>query len=230
MQVMLDRFYAFLEGPLFPKSRGLLLVLLVPLAISFWFPLWRITMTAPQYPNGLTLDIYSYKVEGGHEGKDVAEINILNHYIGLTHIDRESLSDLDWMPFALGALMLIALRTAVIGNVRALVDLSVLTVYVLGFALFRYVYKMYVIGHHLDPDAPVKVAPFMPVIVGTKQMANFMTEAWPQLGAVLVGVYALGVVGVLAWHLVSGRRTAIRANRPAQPAGPAPRGATPAHP
>ncbi len=226
MQLMLDRFYAFLEGPLFKKSRVVLLLLLVPLLASFWFPLWRITMTAPQYPTGLTLDIYSYKVEGGHEGKDVAEINILNHYIGMAHIDRQSLSDLDWMPFALGVLFLLALRTAAIGNVRALVDLSVLTSYVLGFALFRYVYKMYTIGHDLSPDAPMKVAPFMPVIIGKKQMANFDTEAWPQAGAVLIGVFALGVVGTLLWHLVAGRRQATRA---ARPTGPAPSGAQPAH-
>ena len=40
-------------------------------------------MFAPQYPDGLRLDIYSHKLEGGSSGQDVKEINVLNHYIGM---------------------------------------------------------------------------------------------------------------------------------------------------
>ena len=38
----------------------------VLLAAVFIFPLWNLTMFAPQYPDGLRLDIYSYKLEGGN--------------------------------------------------------------------------------------------------------------------------------------------------------------------
>lgn len=212
MKLMLDRFYKWLESPLIPWSRALLLALLIPMAVSFWFPLWRVSMTAPQYPNGLYVDIYSYKVEGGDEGNHLTEINILNHYIGMKHIDRALYSELDWLPFAFGALMLLALRTATVGTVRSLLDLSVLTVYVFGFAFFRYAYKLYVLGHTLDPAAPMHVDPFMPVIVGKKQVANFLTEAWPQLGAYLAGVFILGVMGLTLWHLIAGRRRAKKAD------------------
>ena len=60
MKIMLARFYEFIDRPMFAPSRLVLLALLIPLALSFWFPLWRITMTAPQYPKGLIVDIYSY--------------------------------------------------------------------------------------------------------------------------------------------------------------------------
>ena len=57
----------------------------------------------------------------------------------------------------IGALAIIALRVAAIGNVSALVDVVVMTTYVSCFAFRRFVYTLYIFGHHLRPDAPVKV-------------------------------------------------------------------------
>jgi hypothetical protein len=126
-------------------------------------------------------------------------------------IDRAALTDLDWIPFALGLLALLTLRCAAIGNVRALVDLVVVSGYVATFAFARFIYKLWYFGHSLDPAAPIRLAPFTPAIVGKKQVANFAVESWPQGGTVYVGVFLLGVVGVTLWHLVAGRRAAVRA-------------------
>lgn len=169
----LDRFYEFLETPIKMPARIVLALLVVPLLLVFTQPLWNISMKAPQYPNGLSLDIFAHKVEGGNNGNDIREISTLNHYIGMAPISREQLSDLDWIPFALGVLVILALRVAAIGNVRMLVDLAVVSIYFSIFALARFVYRLYVLGHDLDPRAPVTVDPFMPAIFGTKQIANF---------------------------------------------------------
>ena len=64
-----------------------LLLLALPLLLSFLFPLWRISMKAPQYPDGLYMDIWSYQLTGGNDGHDIVEINTLNHYIGMPPID-----------------------------------------------------------------------------------------------------------------------------------------------
>lgn len=210
MRLHLDAFYAFLAKPLKPRARVLLAVLALPLALSFTQPLWRISMEAPQYPNGLYMDIYSYKVEGGNDGQHIQEINTLNHYIGMHTLDREAMGDLDWIPFALGALFIFALRVAAIGNVSALIDLVVMTSYVSAFAFSRFVYTLYSFGHHLSPTAPVKVPGFMPAVLGSKQIANFTTHSWPQGGSYFLAAFALGTVGVLLWHLVSGRRAALK--------------------
>jgi copper chaperone NosL len=114
------------------------------------------------------------------------------------------------MPFALGLLALLTLRCAAIGNVRALVDLTVLTAYISLFSMGRFVYKLYVFGHNLDPTAPVTVAPFTPAILGAKQVANFTTYSTPQAGSFLVGAFATVVLGVTVWHLVAGRVAAQR--------------------
>lgn len=209
MRLALDKFYAFLDRPLFLWSRLILLALVVPLILTFSEPLWRISMTAPQYPNGLSMEIYAHKIEGGNGGQHIKEINTLNHYIGMHKIDRAELSDLDWIPFALGLLVVLTLRCAAIGNVRALVDLAVIAGYVGAFSFGKFVYKLYVFGHNLDPEAPIKLAPFTPAIFGTKQIANFSTQSYPQAGAIYIAVFFAGVLGVLAWHLVAGRRQAV---------------------
>ena len=57
----------------------------------------------------------------------------------------------------------------------------------------------------------MKVPGFMPAVLGSKQIANFTTHSWPQLGSAFLGVFALGLVVVLLGHLVAGRREAVRA-------------------
>lgn len=211
-----DGFYNFLDRPLFWWARVALLLLVIPLAIGATQPLWRIALRAPQYPNGLWMEIYTHKVEGGNKGQHIKEINTLNHYIGMHKIDRGELSDLDWIPFAIGLLVLLALRCAAIGNIRTLIDLVVLTGYVSIFAFGRFIYKMYVFGHNLDPTAPLKVEPFTPAIFGTKQIANFTTTSTPQLGSILIGVFATGSAILLVWHLIAGRLAMVRETRTEQ--------------
>jgi len=213
MKIPLEKFYAFVQQPIKLRSRLLLALLVVPLLLAFTAPLWRISMVAPQYPKGLSLDIYAHKVEGGRDGLDIQEINTLNHYIGMAPINRAALSDLDWIPFALGVLVILTLRVAAIGNISALIDLAVITFYFSLFSLGRFVYRLYVLGHNLDPKAPVTVAPFMPAVFGTKQIANFTVTSLPRLATVYMGIFALGVAGLTLWHLWVGRRDALRAAR-----------------
>lgn len=206
IQEALDGFYAFLDRPLFLWSRPLLVLLLVPLAIGISAPLWHIRMEAPQYPDGLTLDIYAHRLESGHDGNDLREINILNHYIGMRKIDVADLQDLSWLPFGFGLLALLALRVAVVGNVRSLLDLTAITAYFSIFAFGRFVYKLHAYGHQLSPDAPVKIPPFTPPIFGTKEVGNFTTAAGPGTGSYLVAAFVAGLVAIAVTHLVAGRR------------------------
>ena len=208
MRAFLDRFHQRLEGPLKPSVRLMLLLLVIPLVLTFTAPLWRISLAAPQYPRGLILDIYAHKIDGGNGGQHLREINNLNHYIGMHPINRAELSDLDWMPFALGALALLTLRCAAVGNVRALVDLAVLGSYVGVFALGRFAYRMYVYGHNLDPNAPFKVEPFTPALFGSKQLANFVTTSLPQVGALWISLFLGGTAVLALWQVVGRGRAA----------------------
>ncbi len=92
-------------------------------------PLWNLTMFAPQYPDGLRLDIYDHALVGGNSGQDVKEINLLNHYIGMRDLAVEDFTEFQWMPFAFGGIALLFLRAAVLGTVKEMVDAVVVFVY-----------------------------------------------------------------------------------------------------
>ncbi len=216
MKAALEKFEIYLDRPIAFRARFLLVLLVIPLISSFFAPLWNISMKAPQYPQGLEVDVYAYKVVGGNEGKDVPEINNLNHYIGMAPIEGELLKDLDWIPFLLGLLVILTLRAAAIGNIRTLVDLAILYCFICSFLGYRFWYHLYSLGHNLDPRAPVFVEPFMPAVFGSKQIANFYITSLPQAGAIGVMVTVGGIFLITIWHLGGGflanRRNAALAN------------------
>ncbi len=187
-----DAFQPWLERRLDLRSRWLLLMLLVPLLLSVIAPIWRMEFEAPQYPDGLALDIYTYTVAG-----DVQEVNTLNHYIGMARIDRAALSDLAFLPFAIGVFGLLLLRVAALGDVRSLADLVALYTYFGLFAFARFAYTLYVFGHNLDPKAAFRVEPFTPTVLGTGTVANFTITSLPARGSLYLGVVGLVLIAML---------------------------------
>jgi hypothetical protein len=161
---------------------------MVPAYLS---PLWNMTMYAPQYRDGLRLNIYSYRLDGGNQGQDVREINILNHYIGMKDLTTEDFTEFKWIPFVLGALALLFLRAAFHGKMAHLVDVLVLYTYFGLFSLWSFGYKLYSYGHNLSHTAAVKVTPFMPPLFGYKQLANFEIYSYPALASYSLAAVAL---------------------------------------
>jgi len=174
-------------------------LLLVPVYVA---PLWRLTMFAPQYQDGLRLEIYSYKLEGGNRGQDIKEINILNHYIGMRDLAPEDFTEFKWLPFVVGAIGLLVLRAAVFGTVGHVLDVAVLFTYFSLFSLWSFAYKLWSYGHELAPTAAVKVPPFMPPVFGGKQLANFEVYSYPALASYALGAAAaaLFVALFLSWR------------------------------
>lgn len=206
MMDRLARFYEVLARPLLLRARILLLLALIPLAWGATQRLWTIEFFAPQYPKGLELHVYSYSISGGNEGVDLTEINTLNHYVGMRALDPADFADLDFMPFAIGALLLLALRVAAIGDVRSLVDLAMLTTYFGLFGIARFAYMLYTYGHQLDPRAPIEMAGFMPPLWGTREIANFTVSSFPSTGTILISIFGATVALLALWHLWRGVR------------------------
>jgi hypothetical protein len=192
----------FLDAPLEVAPRLLLVAALACLVPTYFTPLYNMTMFAPQYQDGLRLDIYSYKLQGGNDNQDVKEINVLNHYIGMKDLVTEDFGEFKWLPFVIGILGLLFLRAALLGKASHLVDVTVLYGYFGLFALWSFGYKMYQYGHSLDPKAAVRVEPFMPPMFGYKKLANFEVYSYPQLGsyALALAVILLATALFLAWR------------------------------
>jgi hypothetical protein len=204
MRRFIQRLNGFLELPLGLGPRALVVLAFLLVVPSYLAPLYEMTMFAPQYPEGLRLHIYSYKLDGGNGGQDVKEVNVLNHYIGMKDLSTDEFTEFKWMPFVIGVMGLLFLRTAVLGKMSHLVDVLVLYLYFGLFSLWSFAYKMYWYGHNLAPTASVKVDPFTPPLVGYKKLANFEVYSFPGLGS-----YALvAVVVVLVLALWLGGRQA----------------------
>ena len=193
MRSLLEKEVRLLDQPLDLGPRALLLVATLCLLGAYLFPLWNMTMFAPQYPDGLRMDIYSYKLEGGNKGQDIREINVLNHYIGMRDIEVADFTEFKWIPFVVGIMGLLFLRAAVLGRMAHALDVFVLYVYFGLFSLWSFAYKMYSYGHNLAPTASVKVDPFTPPLLGYKKLANFEVYSYPQAGSYALGAAALFV-------------------------------------
>jgi len=209
MSSFLDKETTFFEKALTLKSRILILVAVLILIPTFFFPLWNMSFYSNQYPDGLVLHIYSYQLEGGKTANrdDLREINSLNHYIGMRPLLESDFSEFTWVPLVVGLLMILALRAMVLGKMSNLVDVFVLFTYFGLFSLWSFYHRLYMYGHNLDPTASIKVQPFTPPVFGSKQIANFMVNSFPGFASYLLFAFA---VLLLLSILLSARRTKVK--------------------
>jgi hypothetical protein len=190
MQKYLEKATSFFEIPIDMRSRLLILLAAAMLLPSFFTPMWKMTLYSNQFPDGLLLNIYSYKLEGGKTPNqdDLKEINSLNHYIGMRPLIDDDFTEFKWIPFVFGGTILLALRVVVLGKMSKLVDLLVMFSYFGLFSLWSFYYKMYIYGHELDPTAAIKVPPFTPPMFGHQTMANFEVYTYPSTASFFIAV------------------------------------------
>jgi hypothetical protein len=198
-----------LDRPVTFTARMLLAAAIVALIAGAVLPLWRISLVAPQYAEGLTLDMYAYQIVAGNNGQDLAEINTLNHYIGMKPIAQADFLEMKVLPFAIGAFVLLTLRALAVGRIISLVDLAVLFVYFGAFSLGSFAYRLYSYGHHLDPRAPMTIKPFMPVVIGSQPIANFVQTSLPLAGTLCLTAFLLLLLAALWSSVRQARREAV---------------------
>ncbi len=168
-----------------------LLVAAGALVVSLALPYWQLTLYAPQYPGGLRALVYLTHVAG-----DAQEISTLNHYIGMKALeDAAPVERALAVPLVLlfGALTVLSGTWG--GPWRWLLRLP-LVLFPLGFLLDLSAWLWHY-GHSMDPAAPIKLEPFMPVVLGRGVVAQFRTVAtfhvgfYLALAASLVALYDL---------------------------------------
>jgi copper chaperone NosL len=185
IEVFLARATRFFDVPLSWQSRVMALCAALLLIPAILLPLYSMELYSNQFPDGLSLSTYSYRLEGAHTANrdDLREINTLNHYIGMRPLLESDFSEFKWLPLALGGFFILILRAIVIGKMSKLVDLVVMFMYFGGFSLWSFYHRLYQYGHNLDPSAPVKVGPFTPPLFGSQQLGNFTVYNYPGAGS-----------------------------------------------
>jgi len=73
----------------------------------FVFPMWNVTLEAPQYPEPLGMDIWINKI-ADHNPNDIKNINLMNHYVGMKEIP-EHMEEFDIFPPVIIAMVILGL-------------------------------------------------------------------------------------------------------------------------
>lgn len=174
------------------KSRILLALASLLLLLVFLFPIWRIYLDAPQYPEGLGLNIWVNKVTGLN-ANDLETINGLNHYIGMQIITTDAIPELKIMPWIIIGLVCWGLFASII-NKKWAVSVWLIAIIVLGIiGMYDFYQWEYVYGHTLNPNAPIKVPgmSYQPPLIGQKQLLNIKALSIPFVGTYVILVSVL---------------------------------------
>lgn len=164
----------------------------------FIFPLWSISLEAPQYPSGIGMNIHLDGLEG-KEKHDLQNIDGLNHYIGMSKLPK---SDEMWeftvFPMVVGGMALVGIIIGVLGFVKNISPkwfLSWLILMLLLGVLGMYDFNAWMVdyGTNLDPKAIMKMTDadgnplsYKPPLFGTRHILNFVAHSFPHIGAYMM--------------------------------------------
>lgn len=173
---------------------------------AYFVPLWRILMWAPQYPEGLGMQIWIDNITG-----DVKIISALNHYIGMRHIEVSMFPEFQYMIYIVAFVIAFGLLTA-IANRRYLLWMYALLIIACGIAAIVDFYLWgYDYGHNLDPNAAIIVPgmAYQPPVIGTKQLLNFTAFSGPDVGGWIFMTAGALAVGALIYEIIISRKTTV---------------------
>ncbi|MFO7662310.1 MAG: cytochrome C [Chloroflexota bacterium] len=150
----------------------------VLLLMSMFLPYWKMTLLAPQYPGGLSVEVYVNRLTG-----DVNEIDGLNHYIGMRPLGEAAQLERAVSMVAVSFLVLLVLAAIFVHSPWALLLAMPAILWPFIFVGDMY-YWMRNFGLNLDPTAPLSssIEPFVPPILGSGMVGQFETIASFEIG------------------------------------------------
>lgn len=175
-------------------SRIIIAIASLALVATYFLPVWFIFLIAPQYPEGLTMNIWLNKITG-----QVDIINGLNHYIGMKHIKVEMFPEFDFLVYVVGFFILFGLIVAITGKRKLLFAYLIVTILGAVAAMADFYKWGYDYGHNLDPKAAIQIPglSYQPPLIGHKTLLNFDAYSYPDTGGwVVIGV---GIIFFLVW-------------------------------
>lgn len=178
-----------------PWIRSLTFLSALLLVMVLFFPIWKIELTAPQYPEGLSLQIFAGKLGG-----DVDIINGLNHYIGMRTLHANDFIEFTLLPYFIIFFAVLVFVTAISNRKSMLYFTTVLFVLFCIAAMFDFWRWEYDYGHNLNAEAPIRVPgmAYQPPLLGYKQLLNFGAFSIPDIGGwIFIAAAALLVLCML---------------------------------
>jgi copper chaperone NosL len=187
-------------------SRVITAVASIALIATYFLPVWFIYLLAPQYPEGLSMQIWLNNITG-----DVNIINGLNHYIGMKHISVEMFPEFTYLIYIVAFFIVFGLVVSITGSRKLLIAYLATTILGGAAALYDFYLWGYDYGHNLDPTAAIQVPGFsyQPPVIGHKTLLNFDAYSYPDVGGWVVIISALSFFGVLIYEIRRNRKTSI---------------------
>jgi hypothetical protein len=156
----------------------------IVLLISIFLPYWRMTLEAPQYPDGLHVEAFVNRLTG-----DVREIDGLNHYIGMRPLNEAAQLERS-LSIAVIISLTLLLEGALYVRTRWAALLAIPAIVFPVFFLVDLYLWLDHFGQNLDPHAALSnaIAPFTPPVLGVGVIGQFKTIA--SAGPGLIMAYA----------------------------------------
>jgi copper chaperone NosL len=188
-----------------PISRIVVAISALLMVSAYFVPLWRILMWAPQYPEGLGMQIWINNITG-----DVRIISALNHYIGMRHIEVSMFPEFQYMIYIVAFVIAVGLLVSIINRRYALWFYAILIIASAIAALVDFYLWGYDYGHNLNPNAAIVVPgmAYQPPVIGTKQLLNFTAFSGPDVGGWIFMAAGILAIGSLVWEIYKSRKTA----------------------
>ncbi len=170
------------------KSKAIMIIGALFLLALFIFPLWNITLEAPQYPDPLGMNIWINKITD-QEPNDIKNINLMNHYVGMKEIP-EHMPEFDIFPKVIIAMSVMGIIIGFVGR-RGLYVTWFVVMSILGAAgMYDFYLWEYEYGHNLNENAAIKFLDdqgnpldYQPPLFGTEVILNFIARSYPSTGA-----------------------------------------------
>ncbi len=154
---------------LLPSATLMIAALL--LMISMFLPYWRMKLYAPQYPNGLAVNVYVNHLEG-----DMREVDELNHYLGMPILDEGGRLERSISYYGIAVLGLLLIAGVFVHNRWAALIALPAIIYPLIFVADLYLI-LYQYGHSIDPKSALggAIKQFTPPLMGLGTIGQFNT-------------------------------------------------------
>lgn len=185
----------------------LMIIAALSLGLLFLFPMWKIYLKAPQYPEGLEMHIWVNQIAGDTPGA-IQNFNILNHYIGMEPIHADSFAELKIMPYIVIFFMVTGVLIAFLGRRKLVLGWSVLLMIAGAVGILDFYMWLHKFGTNLDPTAPIKVPgmTYVPPLLGNKMLLNFEALSLPAWGS--FGIFLAITLSALV-YIISRQKVAV---------------------
>lgn len=166
-----------------------MLLAALSLVSLFIWPMWRITLYAPQYPDGVTMYIYINRLGGDSPGT-LQNVNILNHYVGMQYIEPDAIPELKYFPYIILGMIALGLVAVGVNKRPVYLGWAILFALLAIAGLYDFYLWEYDYGHNLSDTAPIKIpgASFQPPLFGEKVILNFLAQSYPHIAGILAGL------------------------------------------